>query len=309
MRIKTIYGLVGVICLLVASPVITWAQKPSWQVQVNDYQFSMSMVAMVHVDGIRLSNTNDLVGAFVGDQCRGVTQMTYVESEESYFAFLVVFANAGGENVSFRIYDSSKDRIVPVAKGVRFEIDGQFGNLFQSFSIAEPALNKEAEILDFEFSGIETVSKRLLDGQVHMDLPHNTDLKSLRAIFELSAGAQLYNGSFKLVSGQSPLDYSQTVKLLVLSEDQSVIKEWIIETKLMEGIASFYKKDAVCYAGGVIKVVYTTDGVPVYLEMNDSDVSSELIVNGEAIFTDLPVGVYKAKVGGWSKTIKIDLKQ
>ena len=70
----------------------------------------------------------------------------------------------------------------------------------------------------------------------------------------------------------------------------------------------FYKKDAVCYRGGAIKVVSITDGDEVVLTQNNEVIKSGTIINSELIFEDLETGDYTVRVSGNSKRIIINLK-
>jgi hypothetical protein len=70
----------------------------------------------------------------------------------------------------------------------------------------------------------------------------------------------------------------------------------------------FYKKDAVCYARGAIKVTSKQEGAIVKLSANGALIASKQIVKGEALFTELNVGTYVAALGNDLKTIAINLK-
>ena len=48
------------------------AQPPSWQVNENEFEYTMTMVAFLNVNATKLSDTNDMIGAFVGNECRGL---------------------------------------------------------------------------------------------------------------------------------------------------------------------------------------------------------------------------------------------
>ena len=116
------------------------AQAPGWSVNPSAYQYTMSIIGFLHVDGKLLINENDRVGAFVGEELRGVASPIYVASADRYLAYLTVFANTNSEQISFRLYESATGKIVEVEKKVAFEIDGQSGDVFQAFSIANPPL-------------------------------------------------------------------------------------------------------------------------------------------------------------------------
>ncbi|SNR71643.1 hypothetical protein [Lutibacter flavus] len=286
-----------------------FGQTPSWSVNENDFQYTMSFVAFVNVDGINLSDSNDKVAAFVKGECRGVTNLTYVASEDSYYAYLTVFSNENNETLNFKIYDSVNDVVKEVAKTESFEINEHNGNLFQALSIANPALSSNAEILDFGFNGVIINDMSISGTQITLDINKSENITDLNAIFELSSGAQLYIGTENQISDGNSIDFSNPVQFQVLSEDQSVLKQWKVTVNLSAGIATYYKKDAVCYQGGVLKVVFTENNLEAVLSKDGSTYATQTIHNGEAIFSDLEVGTYNVKVGGNVKEITINLKE
>mgnify|MGYP000895412356 CR=1 FL=1 len=76
-----------------------FGQSPNWSVNENNFQYTMSFVSFVNVDGIELSNADDKVAAFVNGECRGITNLTYVASKDSYYAYLTVFSNENNEEL------------------------------------------------------------------------------------------------------------------------------------------------------------------------------------------------------------------
>ena len=287
----------------------TYGQSPTWSVNENNFQYTMSFVAFVNIDGTNLTSTNDKVAAFVNGECRGVTNLTYVASGDSYYAYLTVFSNENNETLNFKIYDSTNDVVKDVPKAKSFEINGHYGNLFQAFSIASPTLSNSAEILDFNFSGVQIVDKLILGNQITLDIDNNENVTALNAIFDLSLGAKLFLGTTHQISGSNSIDFSNPVQFQVLSEDQSVLKQWEVIVNLSLGSATYYKKDAVCYEGGVIKVLFTENNQEVVLSKSDIPYATQSISNGETIFNNLEAGDYKVKVGGNVKEITIKLKE
>jgi hypothetical protein len=65
----------------------------------------------------------------------------------------------------------------------------------------------------------------------------------------------------------------------------------------------------VCYAGGVIKVLYDENEVKADLTKDGVKISSQNIQNGQAVFNDLQTGKYIVSVGGTDKEIVINQKQ
>lgn len=148
-----------------------------------------------------------------------------------------------------------------------------------------------------------------MGNQITLDIDNNENVTALNAIFDLSLGAKLFLGTTHQISGSNSIDFSNPVQFQVLSEDQSVLKQWEVIVNLSLGSATYYKKDAVCYEGGVIKVLFTENNQEVVLSKSDIPYATQSISNGETIFNNLEAGDYKVKVGGNVKEITIKLKE
>jgi hypothetical protein len=296
-----------------------FGQAPSWSVNENNFQYTMSFVAFVNVDGVNLSDSNDKVAAFVNGECRGVTNLTYVASEDSYYAYLTVFSNENSEIINFKIYDSTNNVETDVVKTKIFEINEHYGNLFQAYSVANPTLSNTAEITNFDFKDVNVNDQTIAGSQITLyvdfgididfGVNNGVDITSLNAIFDLSAGAKLFIGTVNQISGNNNMDFTNPLQMHVLSEDQTVLKQWEITVNKSLGTATYYKKDAVCYTRGVIKVLFTENEVEVLLIKDGATLATQTINNGEAIFSNLEVGEYQVKVSGNNKEIVINLKQ
>lgn len=285
-----------------------WSQGPNWSVNQNDYEYNMTFVAFLNVDGQDLKSKDDKVAAFVDGVCRGVCNLKYIESRDAYYAYLKVFSNTNHELFEFKIYDSFADKIVSVAANFTFQVDQNLGNLTQPFSIAQPNLNSEYRIKEFSFNNIQILNSQDGDDVLKLDIKSGTDVTALIPEFTLSDGASLYHNSVKQISGQDVVDFTEPVDYLVMSEDKSGKQSITVSInfiKVDEGVAVFYKKDAVCYSGGAIKVNYSIDNATVSLSKDGSEVDSGVISSNEIIFPDLEAGEYKVIIGNMEKLITI----
>lgn len=286
-----------------------FAQTPNWTVKEGDYQYTMTFVAKLNVGGKRLVNPNDKVAAFVGATCRGVSGVTYVESEKNYYAFLTVFSNQQGEAISFKLYDSVTDKVTTVSKPSTFVVNEHKGNLFQSYSIAEPALNHLSDILSFNFMNIQSLSSIVSNGAVRVNISEGYPLTNLKPVFTLSKGANLFKNRVLQKSGEITENFSAPVTYEVLSEDESTLNSYTVNVSQSANPTLFYKKDAVCYARGAIKVVSKQEGASVKVAINGKTVATKPITNGEALFLNLNSGSYIATIGNEWKLINISLKK
>ena len=295
--------------LIVLFPLCSlFAQVPNWSVKENDYQYTMTFVAKLNIDGKQLMATNDRVGAFVGETCRGVSGVSYIANHNSYYAYLTLFSNNQNEEIYFKLYDSSTDKITIVTNKVVFESNIHKGNLFQSYSIAEPALNNKADVISFGFKDINTVATLINPNSIVIRLYENSVITNLNPIFSLSKGAQLFKNRVIQNSGATPTDFSSTVTYEVLSEDESTLKTYTVEVDKTARQTLFYKKDVVCNTQGVIKVVSSQEGETVTISANGTTVITKKITNGEAVFPNLGANSYIVTIGNEWKLVNIDLK-
>lgn len=294
--------------LLLITCTSLFAQIPNWVVNENEYQYTMTFVSKLNVDGKQLINNGDRVAAFVGNTCRGVSGVSYVASKNNYYAFLTVFSNQQGEVISFKLYDKLTNKTTSVSKSITFVVNEHKGDLFQSFSIAEPALNNLAEISSFNFIGIPSLSSIINSGTIKINISDTYPLLNLKPLFTLSKGATLFENGILQKSGEVVKNFSSVVSYDVLSEDESVFNNYKVSVSQILATTLFYKKDAVCYARGAIRVVSKQEGAMVQVTSNGKTVASKQITNGEAIFSELIVGSYIATLGNDWKIINILLK-
>lgn len=287
------------------------AQAPDWSVNENEFEYTMSFVAFLNIDGSNLASTNDMVGAFVDGESRGTTNLIYVASKDRYYAYLTIFSNLDGETIEFKIYDAANNQVIDIPKTINFEINGHYGNLGQAFSFASPTLNNEAEILNFNFKDIVIQNRTINENEMTLYVEDGLNVTALNAIFELSYGAKLLMASVIIESENNSLNFSTPLQFQVLSEDESKLESWTISVGFngAVGNVSFYKMDAVCYNGGAIKITSTESGSNVVLLKDEIDYASKTINNGEATFNNLETGDYLVKVNGIEKQILINLKE
>lgn len=284
-----------------------YSQTPAWSVKENDYQYTMTFVAKLNVDDKQLINPADKVGAFVGTTCRGVSGITYVASEKNYYSYLTVFANEQAENVSFKLYDSAANKTTTVTKQITFVVNEHRGNLFQSYSIAEPALNNVSTILSFNFLDIKSISSTITNGQIKINVFESYALTELKPVFTISKGATLLKDRLIQKSGETLGDFSNLVNYQVLSEDESTLTSYAVSVSTIKNPILFYKKDAVCYAPGALKVISKKEGIPVSLTSDGKTIVTKSISNGEAIFPNLNAGSYVVTIENEFKIINIVL--
>ncbi|MBR1377763.1 MAG: LamG domain-containing protein [Bacteroidaceae bacterium] len=91
--------------------------KPSWSVNPNDYENNMSIVGQIYVNGILMSNSESILAAFIGDECRGIASPRQMRG--AAYVAMSVYGNAlqmvngvltnldKQQPVTFRIWDAA----------------------------------------------------------------------------------------------------------------------------------------------------------------------------------------------------------
>ncbi len=92
--------------------------EPLWAVNVGDYDETMNIIATLDILGTLSEDEDDVIGAFIGDVCRGVTKMEYKARYDSYFLTMDIYGKGSddGEPIEFKVFDASTGIIYPVVK-------------------------------------------------------------------------------------------------------------------------------------------------------------------------------------------------
>ena len=104
---------------------------PDWQVNPAEFENTLNMVIRVELNGQSLTEDEDILAAFVDDECRGIS---FPFSFNDDFIFLMtVYANTNGETVTFQIYHLETDQIVNLEETILFienDVHGQVDDPF-----------------------------------------------------------------------------------------------------------------------------------------------------------------------------------
>ena len=82
---------------------------PDWSVNPADYETSMNVISQLDFFGHISDDEDDIVAAFIGDECRGVAKSEYKERYDGFYQTLTVYGNPGdeGKTVTFQAYRAS----------------------------------------------------------------------------------------------------------------------------------------------------------------------------------------------------------
>ncbi len=212
--------------------------QPNWELNPQDYEFSMNITGKVNTDGNFSVDENDMVAAFANDECRGFAKLTYENFENGYFIYLMVYSNSPMEELTFKIFDASENEIIATIDTVNFVINNIMGSLDSPFIFSSSQLGQEAKFLYF---GIPTqVGEELIEGNtIYLKNSSNSVLTEIAAGFTVSKGATVYVGGIKQISSITTNDFSSPVQYMIVSANLSDTVFYTVNVTMDENNAPF----------------------------------------------------------------------
>lgn len=116
--------------LLTAARTSVWAASPNWVVDdPNQYEHSMTITAVLNIDGHMADEAGDKVGAFIDGVCMGVASPSNDEAADgSKLVYLYVKSSqAAGKTVTFKLYDASVDMEFDAINTIAFHANDVIG--------------------------------------------------------------------------------------------------------------------------------------------------------------------------------------
>lgn len=116
------------------------AQAPAWTVNPAAFSNSINITAQVYLDGNEENNGANLLGAFAGNELRGVASPTLILGKAYYF--LNVYSNVvTGETITFKVYLAATDDVHPALEETPFVKNAQLGGYPGGFGVHISATN------------------------------------------------------------------------------------------------------------------------------------------------------------------------
>ena len=163
-----------------------YAVAPSWSVNTSNFSKSMSIVGQVRINNVISANTDDMLGAFVNNECRGVAKVQYYEQLDKYLVFMDVYGNNDNEQLEFRIWNSATGK-------THVEVDPSLNYVSNTLvgSVATPQI----------FNALDKVSERIVLNQgwnwvsFNLLMKDSSNLNQLFGSLKPLAGNQIKNNT------------------------------------------------------------------------------------------------------------------
>jgi hypothetical protein len=97
-------------------------EEPDWAVNEKDFESSMNIIGNLEILGVPSEDADDIVAAFIGDECRGVAHPEYISIFDAYFVTMDIYGNTDENNddsgleVTFKVYDASTGETYPIVQ-------------------------------------------------------------------------------------------------------------------------------------------------------------------------------------------------
>ena len=265
-------------------PGILLAQAPTWSVEPSDYDNSMVITAVLHIQGSESRDTNDMVGAFINGELRGVAKPdTYLSGQDRYMAQLIVYSNNSSESITFKLYDNSTNTVLDaVTLPVTFVADGVIGGFDEPLLITDNNLPTDIQlskntVAENQASGItigtfsttdidnDTFSYSLVNGDGDTDnasFSISTDQLKTAISFDYES-QKIYNIRVQTTDSKGGT-YEEIITINVTDSNDS-------PTDITLSTNNFLESNEI---GSVVGILSTTDE-------DDSDTHSYEIVGGD----------------------------
>lgn len=212
---------------------ITAGAQPNWTVNPNLYDYSMTITGKMLVDGTASVDVNDMVAAFIGGECRGVTNVKYQSALQDYFAFLMVYSNNPTGTVSFKIYDASENKEYNVGASLSFSVNGIVGSVSSPHEFSALTKTYEAKILSFTIPDQEG-STSIVNQNISLTQKITGTLSNVVPVFTLSEGAKAYVNDVLQVSGSSGHNFNSPVRYKIVPQVGEPVFYWVTITKWID---------------------------------------------------------------------------
>ncbi len=121
-----------------------------WTIESHDFHYTMNLTAILSKSDV---DSLDIVAAFVDGECRGVIPALYIEPLQKYYFFLTMYSNtSSGEQVEFRYYDASENKMNNLVQQLTFASDVVHGDVESPLRfMLSPLSLDEKPVLPTEF--------------------------------------------------------------------------------------------------------------------------------------------------------------
>lgn len=160
-------------------------QKPEWNVNASDFEYAMSIVGTMSINGKLSEDSEDILAAYANGRLVGVCSPKYYERYDAYYLMMSVYGDSVvGDKLTFKIFDASTGINYPVvtsSKDIIFRQGALEGNMTAPVSFV--AADKREQQIDLKagwnWMSMNVVPDALSTNSIFADLDH--DIKIVKS--------------------------------------------------------------------------------------------------------------------------------
>jgi hypothetical protein len=100
------------------------------------YEFNGTVTARVFNDNELSNSEDDMLLAYVGDECRGISKALYFEPTDEFAYQLMIYSNiVEGETITFKYFDSQSNELYECVENIKFTNDMVMADAFNALDL------------------------------------------------------------------------------------------------------------------------------------------------------------------------------
>jgi hypothetical protein len=108
---------------------------PQWDVDNSMYEHSMQIICTLRLNSYIFENSDDMVAAFINDECVGYTKPVDSENTGQSVFLLTVFGNSADDIITFKMYDAKNSRLIDADNVIEFIPSGMLQSVTEPLDI------------------------------------------------------------------------------------------------------------------------------------------------------------------------------
>jgi len=172
-------------------------ERPTWTVNSDEFEKQMNLIAALQVEGVMTEDAEDMVAAFIDNQCVGLVHPIYLSRYDMFFVLLDIYGNDEMTNkqVQFKVWDASTGKIYPVVESsqdVIFVNNAMVGSMSSPVTLNARLLLEQKLPLSMGWNWI-SINVVPADNQIAIifsDVASSTQLIKQKAIMAIPNGSE-----------------------------------------------------------------------------------------------------------------------
>lgn len=235
------------IIILIATAIIIKSScaQHSWVLNPADFEFTHSIIGKVYIDTEVISGEDYQIGAFVNEECRGISSSS--ESDEGIYDifYLTIHSNQSGvENLSFIVRNADNEEFT-IVNTVLFIADGITGNHDEPFLWMDNLIYNSTDFLSYSLSVQSSESEiNNVNNTINLLVPEGTNLTSLIPEFTIAPGALVKINGIVQESEISSVNFSYDIIYEVTGADGS-IAQWTVSVDYDNSSVNYFLSNSI----------------------------------------------------------------